>query len=531
MRDMARGKPVEPDRPEASSGVYPFPFPARFLDFLRQRMEPTEAQAVLFGVACDGDEPSGEIARALFGDIPTPCDRHWLVLVKGARMGGTYLCALRLLHLALTLDVARLAPGERASALIVGPQLALARQALRFAHGAASADPIIATMMTGQDTDDGFEIVRPDGTIVIEALAATRGGIGVRARSLIGAHLTEFGFFRDSNYTVNDAEILDAVSPRIVEGGQVLMESTPWVASGKLYSLFRDQWGKSETCVVAKAPTLLMRRGGFAWASVQAEVAREKDPENAAREFGAEFVHAGSSAFFDPRALDAAVDDAIVLGTPPAPGVEVSGGGDFGFRSDSSALAISHRTDGLYVTADLLELRPERDMPLKPSATVKEFAKMLLRHGADYLMADQHYRESITELLGAYDLGFVTAPSKPADAYQRAKQLLHEGKVRIPRHDRLIQQLRDVTWKPQPGGGVQIIQQRKPGGGHGDLASAWVLSLFPRAGVEAEAPKPTPGTDEAAAKYHDDRLAARQSRDTTDRPYWAAETRWKQRNR
>ena len=80
----------------------------------------TPAQSVAFRVLFDGVEPAdlegtdAELGRTLFGAADTlpPLARETVVIVKGARIGGSRFSALRALHLALTSDLSTLAPGE-----------------------------------------------------------------------------------------------------------------------------------------------------------------------------------------------------------------------------------------------------------------------------------------------------------------------------------------------------------------------------------------------------------------------------------
>ncbi|HSN24961.1 MAG TPA: hypothetical protein VLT45_01715, partial [Kofleriaceae bacterium] len=64
------------------------------------------------------------------------------------------------------------------------------------------------------------------------------------------------------------------------------------------------------------------------------------------------------------------------------------------------------------------------------------------------------------------------------EAYVLTRKLLHEGKIEIPDHPRLIRQLKDVVAKPLPGGGIQISSPRKADGSHGDLVSAFVNAVW-----------------------------------------------------
>ena len=89
------------------------------------------------------------------------------------------------------------------------------------------------------------------------------------------------------------------------------MASTPWAKSGLLYELYRDNWGKPQTALVAHAPTLLMNPCEMTESIVKRET--QRDAENALREFGALFMDSGSSDFFPTDVIEACIDDAITL--------------------------------------------------------------------------------------------------------------------------------------------------------------------------------------------------------------------------
>ena len=472
---------------------------ATFCELLGVKL--TLAQAILCAVAYDFAEPAmfrgkGEaeqIARTLFGDIETvPTSARGVALhLCGARGGKSYiLCALRLLYLALTVPLDRLAPGELASALIVAPDLRLARQTYRYVRGACE-HPRIAAQATDV-TRESLTIQRACGRRVqIECLPATRGGSAVRARSLVGFALDEAAFFRNADFKINDDEIFRAVAPRVVAGGQGIIASTAWADTGLLWDLFSANWNHPQTCVAARCPTLLLNP------SKAADVARERerDPVNAAREFDCEFMDSGASTFFSHKAVEDAVDKALVLPLSPPPGAQVMIGADTGFRRDSSALVVVYRLpDGSYVVAEVLELRPKQGQPLKPSEVVAAFAAACRRHGCSWLMADAHYRETLDEELAKEKLSYVPAPGGAegkAECYMHAKTLLYQGRLRLPNNRRLLEQLKQTIGKPTSGGGLSLSSPRASTGGHGDLVSALVLAVSQRAGqiVVQEAPK------------------------------------------
>jgi hypothetical protein len=447
----------------------------------------TDGQRVLCAVAFDGVEPADlegedrELARRIFGDVETipPEARAVLVAVCGARGGKSrVLCGTYALWRALTADLSSLAPGELATALIVAPDLRLARQVLRYALGAARSAPAIAKLIESK-TNDSFTLRRSDGHAVsIEALPATRGGSALRGRSLVCAAMDESAFFRDESAAVNDAEIFRAIAPRVLPGGLVVIASTPWAEAGLLWKEFTYNHGSPRTALSAHAPTLVLNPSQRNQEAVARE--QERDPDNAEREFGAAFMGAGAGLFFDGTTIDAAVDDS--LSPRPALSSRADGaiGGDLGLVRDASAfVAVHHDPDGTLIVAEVLELKPSKGKPLKLSEVCASASELAKRHGRKHIRTDHHLIEAAREHMKS--VGLLAAPggqTGKVDCYARAKDLLAQGRVRIPgQYRRIAQQLREIVSKPTPGGGLTLQAPRR-GGAHGDIVSALVLALW-----------------------------------------------------
>jgi hypothetical protein len=448
--------------------------------------------------------------------------RGVVAAVCGARAGKSYvIVALRLVHGMLVRDVSRVPPGPVAAALIIAPREDLRREVFRYALGAVQAKPELAAMLVGQPSGDVFRLRRPDGyEVEFKAGVATSGGTAARGQWWTDFALDECAFFRDSSFKVNDAEIFRAGAARVLPGGQTIVASTPWAQAGLLYELWRDNYGKPRDALVAHAPTLALHDSEMTRAIVERE--RRRDPDNARREFDAEFMTSGTTVFFEAASIDAAVsEEPFYL----HPGDEVAAGGDFGFRSDSSAcVKVARRGTTLHVYGGV-EKRPEAGAPLKPSATVAAFAEAIAGE-CPYLMADQHYREAIAEHLDAHGLTYAPAPLTPADSYVRARMLLREGRVVIHVGQlpdgmgaRLLQQLREVQGKPTSGGGMSIVHPRWSQGGHGDIVSALVLALWQVSGERVADPEPQVMTREWEQTRQDERK--RRLREQLERPAWA----------
>lgn len=447
----------------------------------------TAAQWVLIRVCFDGADPVdlGEtdqaIAYELFGAverIPSEA-RHVLALLKGARVGGTWLASLHVLYLGLTCALDGLAPGEVGFGVIVAPDMRLAAQAFRYVAGAVDSTPSIAALVTAR-TSDSITLKRPDGHVItVECLPATRGGTATRGRTLFSALLDELSFFRDADSgQVNDLEVYRSIVVRVLLGGRVLAVSTAWLESGLLHELIQANHGHPSTALACIAPTLTMRTDDRIRAIVEEE--RSRDSANAAREFDCQPLGGGASAFFDPNAIKAAVDEDRTVSLPPSFG-KASAGADLAFVNDSSAIVIVQAEGGRFHVADTLELRPQKGAPLRPSSVVEQFAAVCQRYGLNSVVADGHYKESLREHLEAQKMTLSSAPEgQPGKVamFTQCRALLHEGRLRLPNNPRLLTQLRDIVAKPTPGGGLSITSPRRKNSGHGDLVSALVCAVW-----------------------------------------------------
>jgi hypothetical protein len=450
-------------------------------------VELTRGQRVLCRVCFDGDEPrdlvgdDAELARLIFGDVDeiAPEARAVVVAVVGAGAGKSYLASLRLLHLALTVPLDGVAPGEIASALVVAPDVRLSRVDVRYALGAARSAPAIASRIRAE-TADSFTIEREAGRhVTVEALPATAGGRAVRGRRYAGAILDEGCFFRSSDFEVNDAELVRAIAPRVLPEGQLCVVSTPWAEAGIVFEMYSENFGSPKDAIAAHAATTTLRDDARTIAMVERE--RLRSPENHAREFMAQFMTSGAGTFFDPAAVDACVDETRAGALAPSPGDVVGCGCDFGFRSDSSAMAIVALRGDTFELAHLDELRPTKGAPLVPGITVDTFAASARAWSVRSVAADSHYQELVRERLHVHGIALVPAPpgaEGKATTYLALRSLVNARRIRLPRHERLLRQMKELTSKALPGGGLVISSPRSRSGGHGDLVSSLVLAVF-----------------------------------------------------
>lgn len=470
---------------------------AKFTEFCKRLgVKLTDGQTIVARVVFDGDEPEDVPgAEAFFGPVKIvpPLARRIIVVVCGARAGKTYvLLGLRLLHLALTVPL-RIAPGEEAVAPFVAPTLKLSKQGFRYARGAAKANPKIRRLLSNVSSES-MTITRPDGhTVRLECVAATRGGQALRGTTYVGTAMDEAAFFRDEDSgVVNDQELLNAARPRVVPEGQLVIASTPYLSSGVLYKYWSEEFGNPKRALVVHAPTRLMNPDPFILQQIEEEY--EQDPENAEREFGAKFLAMGSSTFFDHTKLAASTDETLVLGRAAAEGAKLCAAGDEAFRSDCATLVVAEEVGGVISVLAIDEQKPTKGAPLVPSKVVAHQAEILKQYGVEQIVVDQFYIESVREEFGKHGIEVVEAPSGQqgkATVYTATKNRLNESQLKLPKHQRLLADMRLVVSKPTSGGGLTITSPRRATGGHGDIASALTLAVW--AMPEAySAPEPEP---------------------------------------
>lgn len=469
-----------------------------FLEFcllLGITLEP--GQRVLAAVAFDGVEPRDlqgeerELARQMFGnvDVIPAKARKIVVLIVGARAGKTLLGALRLLHIALFIRLDRLQPGQEGKVWIVAPELDLATEGLNYIRGQLEGNDNLRPLMLNPPRP-GVKVERivirrdNDGKLVaFEIKAAKRMGVTERGRVIIAAMLDEAAFFLDDSYKVNDTEVFNAVQPRIMAGGQLLLPTTPWAESGLAYDLCKSNHpalgGVPSSALAVLAPTPLLRSDPDILEQVEAalDVDRQRGTSNAQREFFCKFLATSAVLFFAPEDLNASIATPGELPTEPPMGAKVGAGGDVGLIKNSSAIAVALRVDNQVVVPVLQELHPDQGQPLKPSEVWELFASTLRAWGAWALALDQAERESAREDLGKAGLT-VTNAASTIECFTELRTALRERRIKMIDDPLLREQLRSIRIRPRPGGGESLVVPTTPDGRHCDRAVALATAVF-----------------------------------------------------
>jgi hypothetical protein len=451
----------------------------------------TRAQRALVRVCFDAVDPidlprdERDAAREIFGDIDRipPLARAYVALVKGRWVGGSWLSALRLLHLAWSIPLPQLARGERAYGLVVAPDLKLARQALSFARGAIEATPWLTAAVMEKNADS-ISLRRPDGTLVtLEAVAASRGGAAGRGRTLVGALLDESMFFRDQDHVVNDQDVFNALVPRLVLHAQALIISTPWTRSGLLFELFDANHGKCVTAIAAHVPTPLAREGDLAMAQAL-ERERRRDEANYWREFGARFVD-GLSSGCTVEELDRCVMHGVIE-LAVREGLHYGLFIDLGLRRDRSVALVVHREhvelrdaiEDVLVVDAVLHLVPTVLKPLKLERVVDEIAALARRYRITRGWSDLHYLDAAAPMLrerGVVLEELSMSSSEITARVESAISRIASARLRVVDHSALKAEILESKVERASGGRTtwRAVEGSKK---HDDILSALLLA-------------------------------------------------------
>ena len=459
------------------------------------KLKLTTGQRVVAKVAFGDMSPADlegeerDLAIEMFGGVEVVPDsaKRFVCLRLGRGSGKTTLCAAYAVYVAVTQQV-KVGPGDTPYVISIAPDLPTAKLAISMCREMIRGNPSLERLVVG-DEKQIITIRRPDGLQVkIEAFAATRGGMSVRGRTILGFLLDEAEFFTSNgenggSYAVSDTDIFRALKPRLIRSGKGMLVSTPWPVETLMGTMFEKNFGHCIDAVAVKAPTMLVRGDD---PDVAANVAdeRTRDPDNCRREYDCEIDGVSGEGFFDPTTLATAVTTDL-----EHPGVynrrfPYVASADLGFKNDSSTLVVAYFDGKDYCTAEIVELRPRPGFPLKPSEVIGRFATVAKKYGCTTIVSDGHYRESVKEHLHAFGLGLVDAPGGligKQEVFTRTRAVLHEGNVKLPKCEltkRLIAQAKMVVSQPAPGGGLRIKSPRKVGMGHGDIVSAWVVAIY-----------------------------------------------------
>jgi hypothetical protein len=382
-------------------------------------------------------------------------------LICGRRAGKSFTLALIAVYLAAFRDYAPyLAPGERATILVLASDRRQARVIFRYVRALLTRVALLARMIVSE-TKEGIDL---NNFVTIEIGSASFRS--VRGLTFAAVLADETAFWMSDDSANPDYEILNAVRPGLVTipGAVLLLASSPYARRGVLWDSFKRHHGKDgDPVLVWKAGSRTMNE---TLPARLIEEAYERDPSNAAAEFGAEF-RTDIESFIAREAIDACVADGV-RERPPADSViyrafvDPSGG-----AGDSFTLAICHR--GVDQMAILDAIR-ERKPPFSPEDVVSEFAALLKSYGVSKVYGDRYAGEFPRELFRKCGITYEpTTRGAKSDLYRELLPLINSRKVEFLDHPKLVTQLVGLERRTARSGKDSIDHAPH---GHDDIANA-----------------------------------------------------------
>lgn len=419
--------------------------------------------AALFGLPMEPDQ------RAIFTDCTgladTPADpasEAWLVC--GRRSGKTLMSALVAVYLAMMRDwKPYLAPGERATILILASDRRQARSAMRYVRAMLERIELFAPLVERVGADE----IELTNEVNIEISAASFRS--VRGYTVVCAICDEIAFWRSDESANPDTEILDAMRPAMatVPNGLLLCISSPYAQRGALWNTYRRWFGREGGPLIWRAPTWRMNP------TVPRHVideAYERDQQRAAAEFGAEF-RTDLESFVAREVVDACTEPGR-RELPPVSGVQYVAFVDpSGGSADSMTLAIAH-AEGERAVLDLVR---EAHPPFSPDAVVQDFAETLKAYHVTEVEGDRYAGLWPTERFDAHGIKYRPADQPKSALYLAFLPHLNSGTVELLDLPRLAGQLTSLERRTAHGGRDSVDH---PPGAHDDVVNAAAGALL-----------------------------------------------------
>lgn len=441
----------------------------------------------------------GAIDRVLVEKGWVPISRWWRrvikrayasgkksIVIRGGRRGGKSSTIIGRIAVAEMLSKDHVVPpGDVGWYIVLSVDKGQAKDRILTAHKALEALEIPHRHTTE-------EITLSDRPVGMKAIAATLNA--VVSFTCIGVLCDEMARWRDKDNGANPAEqILTSLKPTMATMKKAIgwFVSAPWSTLDEHHKMV--ELGDTDAqCVFVGAtwemnPTLTEEETHLL----------EPDYQSWLREYAAKPMSADETKFFAAAFVDAAAGktttvtqiDADDFGLEPGKKItavyvegeidRVASGADFAFRRNSSALVALERIGDKYRFGDGAERIP-KDMPLVPSVTITDLAKLAVASGSDSIACDMHYIESVRETVEKLELPLLEFPTKTEDieaAYVRTRVLLAESMIDLrDAPPKLLQQLKETT--QSPGAGTLGIRNPIKGGAHGDWVSAFICAVW-----------------------------------------------------
>jgi hypothetical protein len=386
-----------------------------------------------------------------------PATEGWLIC--GRRAGKSFMLAVTAVYLACFRDWRPyLAPGERATVMVIATDRKQARVIFRYIRGLLTKVPMLARLIE-RNTQEVFDL---SNGVSIEVQSASYRS--TRGYTIVAALCDEIAFWPTDNAAEPDYEIINALRPGMatVPGAMLLCASSPYARRGALWDAHRRHFGRDgDPILVWQAGTRTMNP------TVPERVideAMEQDAANAAAEYHAQF-RSDIESFISREAVEACVAVGV-RERAPIPGVSYCGFVDpSGGSADSMTLAIGHREDDLTILDAVRELKS----PFSPEAVVAEFVALFKSYRVRKVVGDRYGGEWPPQRFKEHGIAYEPAAKPKSDLYRDMLPEINSQRAELLDDARLISQIVGLERRTARSGRDSI--DHAPGA-HDDLANA-----------------------------------------------------------
>ena len=202
-------------------------------------------------------ESDASVIRECTGrsEVPATPAREVYTIV-GRRGGKSLVAALLAVYAAFFKEYGgSLAPGERATVMLLAADRRQARVCFRYITGLIDETPLLAAMIEHRTADAIYLTNR------VSLEVHTSSFKSVREYAIATVILDEASFWTTQETSANpDAEVVHALRPALatISGSLLIAISSPYARRGVMWEAYRKHWGQGGDILVWQAPTRKM---------------------------------------------------------------------------------------------------------------------------------------------------------------------------------------------------------------------------------------------------------------------------------
>jgi hypothetical protein len=388
-----------------------------------------------------------------------PAQEAWLIC--GRRAGKSFILALCAVFYACFRDWGPyLAPGERGTIMVIASDRRQARVIIRYIDALLTKVPMLAELIE-RKTVDGFDL---SNSVTIEVHTASYRS--TRGYTIVVALCDELAFWPSDDAAEPDEEILAAIKPGMatIPGAMLLCASTPYARRGSLFDAHRKHFGKdNDPILVWQASTRTMNS---TVPQSLIDQAMERDPANAAAEYGAEFRRDIEN-LINIEAVRACISPGVYERGPQHSTTYHAFCDPSGGSSDSMTLAVAHKDYATQTT--VIDALREVRAPFSPEDAVAEFARLLKNYRVTKIVGDHYAGEWPIERFAKFGIRFEPSAKAKSYLYVDLVALINSKRIHLLDDTKLINQLCALERRSARSGRDSI--DHRPGA-HDDIANA-----------------------------------------------------------